>query len=88
MHHVCFNGVEEAERILFKYIGIYYNQRRKLQSKEIGLTPKFSGKQYNVILILRRYINHLSYETTSNIINIKRINRISKKRIGHKIKKT
>jgi putative transposase len=29
IHHVHFSSFEEAERILFKYIEIYYNQRRK-----------------------------------------------------------
>mgnify|MGYP002725685264 CR=1 FL=1 len=29
IHHVNFKTVEEAERILFKYIEVYYNQRRK-----------------------------------------------------------
>jgi putative transposase len=29
IHHICFRGVEEADRILFKYIEVYYNQRRK-----------------------------------------------------------
>ena len=29
IHHVRFDNVQEAERILFKYIEVYYNQRRK-----------------------------------------------------------
>ena len=29
VHHVRFETFEEAERILFKYIEVYYNQRRK-----------------------------------------------------------
>jgi len=29
IHHVRFKTFEEAERILFKYIEMYYNQRRK-----------------------------------------------------------
>jgi len=32
IHHVRFNSFQEAERILFKYIEIYYNQRRKHSS--------------------------------------------------------
>ena len=29
VYHIRFNNFNEAERILFKYIEIYYNQRRK-----------------------------------------------------------
>ena len=29
IHHIRFSSVEEAERILFKYIEVYYNLRRK-----------------------------------------------------------
>ncbi len=29
IYHIRFNNFEEAERILFKYIEVYYNQRRK-----------------------------------------------------------
>ncbi len=29
VYHIRFNNFEEAERILFKYIEVYYNQRRK-----------------------------------------------------------
>ncbi len=29
IYHIRFNNFEEAERIIFKYIEIYYNQRRK-----------------------------------------------------------
>ncbi len=29
IHHVRFKTIEEAERVLFKYIEMYYNQRRK-----------------------------------------------------------
>ena len=29
VHHVRFKTYEEADRILFKYIEMYYNQRRK-----------------------------------------------------------
>jgi putative transposase len=29
IHHTRFSSVEETERILFKYIEVYYNQRRK-----------------------------------------------------------
>jgi len=28
-YHISFNNFEEAERILFKYIEVYYNQRKK-----------------------------------------------------------
>ncbi len=29
IHHMCLYNYRGAERILFKYIEIYYNQRRK-----------------------------------------------------------
>ncbi|MCD4741604.1 MAG: hypothetical protein K8R67_03835 [Desulfobacteraceae bacterium] len=29
MYHIRLKNINEAERILFKYIEIYYNQRRK-----------------------------------------------------------
>ena len=32
IYHIRFNNFEEAERIIFKYIEVYYNQRRKHSS--------------------------------------------------------
>ncbi len=32
IHHVRFKTFKEAERILYKYIEMYYNQRRKHSS--------------------------------------------------------
>ena len=39
IHHVRFKTFEEAERILFKYIEIYYNRYRK-HSANNWLSPK------------------------------------------------
>ncbi len=46
IHHVRFKTFEEAERILFKYIEVYYNQRRK-HSANGWKTPAHSEQAWH-----------------------------------------
>ena len=45
VYHIRFNNFEEAERILFKYIEVYYNQRRK-HSSNGWKTPAHSEQEW------------------------------------------
>jgi len=48
VHHVRFMNYEETERILFKYIEVYYNQRRKHSSNSWKTPALFEQEWYNM----------------------------------------
>ncbi|MCF8070603.1 MAG: IS3 family transposase, partial [Desulfobacterales bacterium] len=48
VHHVRFMNYEETERMLFKYIEVYYNQRRKHSSNSWKTPALFEQEWYNM----------------------------------------
>ncbi len=47
IYHIRFNNFEEAERILFKYIEVYYNQRRKHSTNGWKSPARYEQEWYN-----------------------------------------
>jgi putative transposase len=48
IYHIRFNNFGEAEKILFKYIEIYYNQRRKFSANDWKAPAHCEQECYNL----------------------------------------
>jgi putative transposase len=48
IYHIRLNNFEEAERILFKYIEVYYNQRRKHSTNGWKSPARYEQEWYNL----------------------------------------
>ncbi len=48
IYHIRFNNFEETERILFKYIEVYYNQRRKHSTNGWKSPARYEQEWYNL----------------------------------------
>jgi putative transposase len=46
--HIRFNNFEEAERILFKYLEVYSNQRRKPSTNGWKSPARYEQEWYNL----------------------------------------
>ena len=46
--HISYDNFEEAERIFFKYIEIYYNQRDKHSTNDWKATAHCGQEWYNL----------------------------------------
>lgn len=51
VYHIRFNNFNKAERILFKYIEIYYNQRRKHSANGWKAPAHCEQEWYNLKIV-------------------------------------